>query len=293
MAMRFKIIAIMVLSAFMALPAAGEEKILQVRGSDTIVNLAQRLAEVYSEKNPDRPVSVTGGGSGTGMAGLRNRTIDIANSSRPARQREMIDMRSKGVNPVSVIIAIDCIVLVVNQENRVDKLTIEQLGSIFRGELTNWKELGGDDMPITLYGRQSNSGTYEVFKENVVNSEYSDKVRQMSGNSQIVESIRGDVSGIGYIGIGFLQHGAGLKTIKVSKNTEEGYIDPENRADVESGKYPLTRPLYQYTDGIPSGAIMDFIRFELSAEGQKIVDEMGFIPITRRYIEENRKSIGI
>jgi phosphate transport system substrate-binding protein len=287
------IVAAAVLLAFAALPAAGEEKALQVRGSDTTVNLVQRLAEVYSEKNPGRPVSVSGGGSGTGLAGLRNRTVDIANSSRPIRQREMVDMKSKGISPVTIIIAVDCIVLAVNQKNSVDKLTIEQLGSIFRGELTNWKDVGGDDMPITLYGRQSNSGTYEVFKENVVNGEYADGIRRMNGNSQIVEGIKSDVSGIGYVGIGYVQDGADLKVIKVSKNAEEGYVDPRNRTDVETGKYPLTRPLYQYTDGMPSGAMLDFIKFELSPEGQKIVDEMGFIPITRRYIEENKQAIGI
>ena len=293
MKMRCMIVAAAVLLAFAALPAAGEEKMLQVRGSDTTVNLVQRLAEVYSEKNPGRPVSVTGGGSGTGLAGLRNRTTDIANSSRPIRQREVVDMKSKGVNPVAIVIAIDCIVLVVNQKNKVDELTIGQLGSIFRGEVANWKDLGGDDVPITLYGRQSNSGTYEVFKENVVNGEYADGIRRMSGNSQIVESVKSDVSGIGYVGIGYVQDGADLKVIKVSNNAEEGYVDPRNRTDVETGKYPLTRPLYQYTDGVPSGTIMDFIRFELGPEGQKIVDEMGFIPITRRYAEENKQVMGI
>jgi phosphate transport system substrate-binding protein len=282
-----------VLLAFTALPAAGEEKMLQVRGSDTTVNLVQRLAEVYSEKTPGRPVSVTGGGSGTGLAGLRNRTTDIANSSRPIRQREIVDMKSKGVSPVAIVIAIDCIVLAVNQKNSVDKLTIEQLGSIFRGEVTNWKDLGGDDIPITLYGRQSNSGTYEVFKENVVNGEYADGIRRMNGNSQIVESIKSDVSGIGYVGIGYVQNDADLKVIKVSKNAEEGYVDPRNRTDVETGKYPLTRPLYQYTDGMSSGAVLDFIKFELSPEGQKIVEEMGFIPITKRYVEENMQAIAI
>jgi len=279
--------------AFMVLPAHGEEKLLQIKGSDTIVNLVQKMAEAYSEKNPGKPVSVNGGGSGTGLAGLRNRTTDIADSSRPIRQREIIDMKAKGVNPVSIVIGIDCITLIVNKKNKVDKLTFGQLGAIFRGEITNWKDVGGDDMPISLYGRQSNSGTNEVFKETVVNGEYADTMKRMNGNAQIVEGIKSDSSGIGYVGLGFAQNGPELKALRIAASEKAEYIDPNNRDDVVAGRYPLTRPLYQYTDGAPSGATMDFIKFELSSEGQKMVEEMGFIPITKNYVEENKRNAGI
>ena len=278
---------------FMVLPAHGEEKLLQIKGSDTIVNLVQKMADVYSEKNPGTQVSVNGGGSGTGLAGLRNRTADIADSSRPIRQREVVDMKAKGINPVSIIIGIDCITLVVNEKNKVDKLTFRQLGAIFRGEITNWKEVGGDDTPISLYGRQSNSGTYEVFKETVINGEYADTMKRMNGNAQIVEGIKYDLSGLGYVGLGFAKNASGLKVVKIAAGDGAEYIDPDNRSDVESGRYSLTRPLYQYTDGVPTGAIMNFIKFELSPEGQKIVEEMGFIPITNNYVEENKRNAGI
>ena len=290
---RIKIIAGIILLVFVALPAAGDENMLQVRGSDTIVNLAQRLAEVYSEKNPGRHVAVTGGGSGTGIAGLRNRTTDIANSSRPIRQREIVDMKSKGVSPIGIVIAMDCITLIVNEKNKVDKLTIGELKSIFSGDVVNWKDVGGDDIPITLYGRQSNSGTYEVFKENVIAGEYSDKMRRMNGNSQIVESIKNDISGIGYVGIGYVQDSSGLKAVRIAENEKKEYVDPKNAIDVESGRYPLTRPLYQYVDGAPAGAVLDFIKFELGPEGQKIVSDMGFISISKDYEEENKKNADI
>ena len=183
--------------------------------------------------------------------------------------------------------------MIVNEKNKVDKLTIAQLSGIFRGVVTNWKEVGGDDMPITLYGRQSNSGTYEVFKEVVVDGEYSEKMQRTNGNSQIVEGVKNDSSGIGYVGIGYLQDASGVKAIRIAASEQTGYIDPRNRSDVVTGKYPITRPLYQYTDGIPSGPIKDFIKFELSPEGQKIVDDTGFIPLTKEYEEANKRTIGI
>ena len=288
-----QIMTVILMLTFIALPASGEEKILQIRGSDTIVNLVQKMVEVYLQKNPGKNMAVTGGGSGNGLAGLRNRTVDIADSSREIKQKEIIDMKGMGVNPVGIVIAKDCITIVVNENNKVSSLTIEQLGSIYRGEAANWKDVGGADMAITLYGRQSNSGTFEVFRKDVLGGEYSDNMKRMNGNSQIVESVASDESGIGFVGIGYAQNNPRLKVISIARKSGEEYVDPNNRGDVDSGKYPLVRPLYQYTDGVPSGAIRDFIEFELSPEGQKIVDDMGFIPVSKDYEEENRRIAGI
>jgi len=261
-----------------AIPAEAQDMI-KVRGSDTMVNLVQRLAEVYMEKNPGKLLSITGGGSGNGLAGLRNRTTDIANSSREIRMKEIIDMNGKGVKPVGTAIGKDCITIVVNASNPVDKLTLAQLSAIYRGDVTNWKDVGGTDKPITMYGRQSNSGTYLHFKEHAVKADYSDKMYRMNGNAQIVESIKTDTTGIGYVGLGYALTTDGLKVVKIATAEGEEYIDPTNRADVDAGKYTLIRPVYQYTHGEPTGAINDFIQFELSQEGQRIVDEMGFIPL--------------
>jgi phosphate transport system substrate-binding protein len=156
----------------------------------------------------------------------------------------------------------------------------------------NWKDVGGSDSPITLYGRQSNSGTYLVFRERAVKSDYSDRMNRMNGNSQIVEAVRSDASGIGFVGLGHAEKAKGLRIVDIAFGEDKEYISPTNRGDVESGKYLLARPVYQYTNGMPSGAIKDFIKFVLSPEGQKIVDEMGFIPVTEEYKAENLKILG-
>jgi phosphate transport system substrate-binding protein len=288
----FKTVIALIMTTALSMPA-GARNMPQVRGSDTMVNLVQRMAEVYSEKNPGKFLSVTGGGSGNGLASLRNRTTDIANSSRDIREREIRDMQGKGVNPVGVVIAIDCITIVVNGDNPVDKLTFGQLGAIFRGDVKNWKEVGGADIPITLYGRQSNSGTYVVFRERVLKDNYSDRMYRMNGNSQIVEGIKADKSGIGYVGLGYAQKEPRIKDISLAEEEGAEYIDPNNRSDIEAGRYPLMRPVYQYTDGKPSGDIREFMLFELGPEGQKIVDDMGFIPVSKEYAEYNKQSAGL
>jgi phosphate transport system substrate-binding protein len=272
---------------------SGASDMPQVRGSDTMVNLVQKLAEVYMQKNPGKHIAISGGGSGHGLSGLRNRTTDVANSSREIRQREIIDMKNRGVNPVGTVVARDCMTIVVNKDNMVDSLTLGQLGAIFRGNITNWKDVGGADMSITLYGRQSNSGTYVVFRERVLKDDYSFDMNRMNGNSQIVEAVKNDVSGIGYVGLGYARKSPDLKVVKVAVKQGEEYIDPANRSDVEAGKYPLIRPVYQYTDGIPSGNIRNFMLFELGPEGQKIVDDMGFLPVSEEYAENNIETSGL
>lgn len=178
------------------------DDVLQIRGSDTMLNLIQKMAETYVKKNPAQNLAVTGGGSGVGISGLRNRTVDIADASREITKREIIDLESKGVQVNRIIIGRDCITIIVNRKNKVAKLTTDQVGAIFRGDITNWKDVGGNDMEITLYGRQSNSGTYFDLREFILKGEYSVKMRSMNGNSQIIESIKVDESGIGYVGRG-------------------------------------------------------------------------------------------
>ncbi|MBF0252971.1 MAG: phosphate ABC transporter substrate-binding protein [Candidatus Omnitrophica bacterium] len=263
------------------------EENLQIRGSDTMVNLIQRMAEVYMEKYPEKKVAVTGGGSGTGIAGLRNRTVDIANSSREMKGRELVDSKAKGVDPVLIVVGVDCITIVVNESNKVDKLTNAQLGAIFRGDIVNWKEVGGDDMPITLYGRQSNSGTFVQFREDVLKSDYSDEMRRMNGNSQIIESVKNDKSGIGYVGLGHAKHSTGSKVLKIATMEGEEYIDPTVLKTDEVKKYSIIRTLIQYTNGKPEGSTKDFIEFELSPEGQKVCEEMGFLPLNEEYAKQN------
>ena len=266
---------------------AHAEDMLQIKGSDTLINLVQRLAEVYMEENPGKYIAVTGGGSGTGIAALINEKCDIANASRLMKDKEISMAQERSVTPKRVVIALDGLSVITNPDNPVEKLTKDQIGSIFRGEIKNWKEVGGSDKSITLYGRQSNSGTFVFFQDFVLKGDYSQKMKRMNGNAQIVEAIRKDSSGIGYVGVGYLKDAKDLSVIKVASQPGGEYASPLNAADVKSGKYPLVRPLNQYVDGRPTAAVAEFLKFELGSRGQEIVLEEGFFPIPAEYEEFN------
>ena len=282
-------VALMVLCANTYVAA---DDMVQVKGSDTLINVVQKLAEVYMSKNPGKAIAVTGGGSGTGIAALVNKKCDIANSSRGIKPKEVEDANAKGVDPKRVVVAIDGLSIIVNAQNPVDKLTVDQIGKIYRGEAKNWSEVGGSNTPIALYGRQSNSGTYDFMKDVVMKGEYSSGLKSMNGNAQIVESIKQDVSGIGYVGVGYVKDASGIKVLNVASNPSMGYFSPLNEKDVKSGHYPITRPLNQYINGMPKGAAKDFIIFELSKEGQQIIESDGFFAIPPEYQRYNDDALG-
>ena len=262
---------------------------LQIKGSDTLINLVQRLAEVYMENNPGNYIAVTGGGSGTGVAALINKKCDIANSSRLMKQKEIDMAVAGGVNPKRIVVAIDGLSIITNANNPVDKLTFEQVGQIFRGEIKNWKELGGNDMPISLYGRQPNSGTYDFMLEVVLKGDYSQKMRQMNGNAQIVEAVKTDLSAVGYVGVAYIKNDqTGLNVVKIASKPGGEYISPLDEKAVINGTYTIARPLNQYINGMPTGKVKDFFQFELSEEGQKVVEEEGFFHIPDEYMKFNQ-----
>ena len=265
------------------------DDVLQIRGSDTMLNLIQKMAETYVKKNPAQNLAVSGGGSGVGISGLRNRTVDIADASREITKREIIDLESKGVQVNRIIIGRDCITIIVNRKNKVAKLTTDQVGAIFRGDITNWKDVGGNDMEITLYGRQSNSGTYFDLREFILKGEYSVKMRSMNGNSQIIESIKVDESGIGYVGRGYVADSQDMKAVSIATGGSTNYINPLELTESNADTYPISRALNQYIGGKPQGAIKDFIMFELSDEGQKICEEMGFFKVSAEEMEQNNQ----
>jgi phosphate transport system substrate-binding protein len=269
------------------------KNMVQIKGSDTLINLVQRLSEVYMERNKGSAIAVTGGGSGTGIAALINGKADIADASRDMKAKEVAQAQDAGIDPKRVVIALDGLSVIVNGNNPVTKLTMDEIGKIYRGEITNWKDVGGDNKPITLYGRQSNSGTFVLFMEMVLKGDYSPRMRRMNGNSQIVEAVKADATGIGYVGVGYVKNAAGIIVLEVAAFKGAPYASPLNTEDVKTGKYPIARPLNQYVNGTPRGAVRDFIAFELSPEGQKIVEEQGFFPIPREYVEFNKRSIGI
>lgn len=269
------------------------QKMIQIKGSDSEVNLVQKLAEEFMKKNPEVNIAVTGGGSGTGIAALINRTTDIANSSRELNPKEVEAAKKAGIQPFRVVFATDGISVIIHPENPVDKLTLEQLGKIFKGEIKNWSEVGGPNLTISLYGRQSNSGTFVFFREFVLKGDYSPHKKMMNGNAQIVEAVQRDKAGIGYVAVGYVVNykgeiKPGIKILPIAENAQSEAYSPIVMENVMTGKYPISRPLNQYLAGKPSGKILDFIRFELSPEGQEIVKKQGFFPVQKQWMEFNK-----
>ena len=287
---------LLILVTFLSVQGLYSQELIQIKGSDTSVNLVQMLAETYMEKNPNTPIVVTGGGSGVGIAALINDQIQIADASRPMSDKEYAAAKENGVIAVEIAIGIDALSVMVNAGNPVKSLSMRQIGAIYRGEITSWSELGGPNMAISLYGRQPNSGTYVFFQEHVLGKkDYSPKMKQMNGSAQIVEGIKTDKAGIGYSGVGYLFDDKGnvlegIKVLDVAKDEKSTAISPLLPENVKSGKYPIARPLFQYTNGKPKGAIRDFIAFILSPEGQSVIEKTGFYPISGIYLENNKKA---
>lgn len=288
---------LLVASLGLTSPASAQKKMIQIKGSDTMVNLVQILAEEYMAKKPGAAIAVLGGGSGTGITAIINGTTDLANHSREWKPKELDLAYEKGVRPRIFAIAVDALSIIVNEKNPIETLTMAQVGSIFRGEIKNWKVLGGPDQKISLYGRQSNSGTYSFLQEHVLNNKnYSPDVKEMNGNAQIIEAVTQDLSGIGYVGVGYLydekgEVRKGLKVLKIKKDDNSPEYSPLDKEAVYSAKYAISRPLYQCTNGKPSAAVADFIRFELSPEGQAIVEKEGFFKIGKDLMEQNEKNL--
>jgi phosphate transport system substrate-binding protein len=283
------------LTAFLLFaPAANAQGMIQVKGSDSEVNLVQRLAEVFMQKNPAVNIAVTGGGSGTGIASLINKQTDIANSSRELNAKEEEAAKKAGFNPFRVVFATDAVSVILHPENPVAKLTIDQLGKIFKGEIANWKEVGGPDLKISLYGRQSNSGTYVYFREFVLKGDYSQRMKSMNGNAQIVEGVQRDKAGVGYVAVGYVvgQTGEvkpGIKILNVAKDDKSEAFSPAKMENVMNGKYPISRPLNQYLNGKPTGKLLEFMKFQIGPVGQEIVKKQGFFPVQANWMEFNRQ----
>ncbi|WP_242346138.1 phosphate ABC transporter substrate-binding protein [Anaeromyxobacter terrae] len=247
-----------------------------VKGSDTMVILAQRWAEEYMKQNSAKRVQVTGGGSGVGIAALINGTTDIANASRAMKDAEKAKVRERyNILPTETAVAKDGVAIYVNAANPVQQLTIEQLEKIYAGDVTNWEDVGGSDAPIVLYSRENSSGTYVFFKENVLKgADYAPSAQTLPGTAAVVNAVAKEKNGIGYGGAAYAK---GVKEVKVVGPDGQGYTP--SAENVASGKYPLSRPLFMYTRGKPSGEAKEFIDFCLSPAGQKIVTQVGYFPV--------------
>jgi phosphate transport system substrate-binding protein len=271
---------------------------LVIQGSDTEVQLVSSLAEAFGEGHPGGDISVTGGGSAVGIAALINGNTDIANSSRAMTEEERAQAAAAGVDVQEIVLARDGLTVVTHPSNPVAMLSLETLGKIYRGEITNWKDAGGTDGEIVLYGRQSTSGTYSYFRTTVLKADYAEGMRQMEGTQAIVDSVAADVHGIGYVGVGYLLEEGGaqdrVKALPLSKEEGGAPVSSLDKEAVLAGEYPLARPIYQYVNGRPAAEspVFAFVSFELSAEGQAVVEASGFYPVTEADARQNGTVLG-
>jgi len=253
----------------------GLEGSIDVEGSDTLVNVAGAWADAFMTENPGVMISVKGGGSGTGIAALINGTVDFADASRGIKDEEVQQAEDAGVTPVEHKVAIDGIAVVVNPGNGIGELTMEQLGRIYRGEITNWSELGGADRAIVLLSRDSSSGTYEYFKEEVVasedeNAEYAASAKLLPSNQAIADEVAANEGAVGYIGLGYLTDAVKVVAVDGVKASIETAKD---------GSYPISRYLYMYSNGELSGVMQAYMEWILGTDGQQIVADEGFVPV--------------
>jgi len=257
---------------------------IENKGSDTIVNLALAWAEAYQKLHPEVRISVTGGGTGTGIAALLNRTVDIANASRRIKPEELQAAQAAGANPQEFIIARDAIAVIVNPNNPVSRLTLQQISDIYSGKINNWKEVGGEDRPIVRLSRETNSGTHIYFLEQVLRLGQSENktlfardTLLLPSSEGIIAEVRQNPNAIGYDGLGYITED--LKIIAVARFPGEPYVLPTIET-VNNRTYPIARDLYMYTAQIPEAAIRDYLDWILSPEAQKIVVELGFVPVS-------------
>lgn len=257
-----------------------EQRYLTIKGSDTMVHLASNWAEAYMTQEGTPDVSVTGGGSGTGIAALLNGTTDICIASRNIKAKEIDLANSKGISPVEIAVARDGIVVIIHPDNPVEVLTVEQIGMIYTGAYANWQQVGGPDADIIVLSRESSSGTYVFFQERVLSKkDYRAAARLMPATSAIVRTVSEDKWAIGYVGLGYaIEAGEKVKMLQVKDKANSPEVLP-SVATVRSAEYPIARALYMYTNGEPAGNVKEFVDFALSEEGQQIVTETGYVPV--------------
>src|SRR3989339_1328567 len=273
----------LILAVTLAVGCGGGRKAIQIKGSDTMVNLGQAWAEEFMRINPAVSIAVTGGGSGTGIASMIGGKTDIAESSRNMEPKEIEQAKKNGIEPKEIHVANDGITLVVNPANPVSKLTLQQLSDIFTGKIKNWKELGGLDQKIVPLSRERNSGTHVFFLEHVVKmgvkknpNEFAAGVLMMPSSQAIIEEVKSNIQAIGYVGLGYLT--SKEKALSIAKDANSPYIYPTIQS-VNKKQYPVSRSLLFYTNGEPSEMLKSFVDFVLSPEGQKVVLKMDFVPV--------------
>lgn len=253
------------------------------KGSDTMVNLALAWAEAYQPAHPEVTLSVTGGGSGTGISALISGTTDIANASRAIKAEELEAAHANGIEPLETVVARDAIAIIVHKDNPVSQLTLQQISDIYTGKLNNWAELGGEDRPIVRLSRETNSGTHVYFLETVLRMGdpastllFDPRTLLLPSSEGITSEVRDNPNAIGYDGLGYVTED--VKIIAVAATQADPYVLP-SAASVSAGSYPISRDLYIYTNSQPQGALQAFVAWLLSAPAQQIVLDLGFVPV--------------
>jgi len=253
-----------------SLPASAATTVV-IKGSTTVLPIAQSTLETYMKTHPGVNISLSGGGSGEGIKALMDRSTDIATSSREIKDKEMASAREKGIQPVEHVVAIDAIVPIVHPRNKVKSLTLDQLSQIYQGKITNWKEVGGDNLTIVVVSRDSSSGTYESWGHLVLNgAKVTPKAQLQASSGAVVQTISKNRYAIGYIGLGYLNRSVKGLTVNGVQATTQSVL---------AKTYPVARPLYMYTNGQPKGDVAGFINFVLGPAGQKLVEKDGFVPV--------------
>ena len=260
-----------------AAAVSAQQRNVTVKGSDTLVILGQRWAEVYMQKNPGVSIQVTGGGSGTGLAALINGTTDVAEASRPMKDKEIANLKAKrGKDALELPVAVDGLAVYVHESNPVSELSLAQLKAIYTGAVKSWKEVGGKDERILLYSRENNSGTYVYFKEHVLeDADYYPTAQTLPGTAAVINAVAKDPRGIGYGGIAY---GKGIKHLRVKKDANSPGVEP-SMENVLSAQYPISRHLYWYLAGPPAGDLLAFAQWVVSKEGQEVVEKVGYYPL--------------
>jgi phosphate transport system substrate-binding protein len=254
-----------------------DSKSIQLKGSDTVLPLGQKAAEAFMKMHADVSITVVGGGSGTGITALMDGNTDIAMASRDLKGEEKLKFQEKQMNLEIKTIAVDALAVIIHPENKVENLTREQLEKIFTGEITNWKDLGGDDAKIVVYSRENSSGTYEFFKEHVMaKKNYASSVLNMPATGAIVQSVSQTKGAIGYIGLAYMS--PEVKAVHVSYDEGKTFVAP-SIASAKDKSYPISRPLYYIYDVKKTEKVKSYIDYCLSAEGQKLVQDVGYIPL--------------
>lgn len=266
---------------FITSGAAVAAESIVIKGSTTVLPIAQAALEAYMKINKDVQISLSGAGSGDGIKALIDKTTDIANSSREIKKEEISLAATKGVKPVAHVVAFDALIPVVHPSNKVKDLSIDQLSQIYQGKITNWKEVGGDDLKIVVISRDSSSGTFESWDHFIMKkARVSARAQMMASNGAVVTAIANNRYAIGYLGMGYVNKS--VKPIQV--NSVSG-----SAQTVLSKQYPLARELYMYTNGEPSGEVAKFMAFVKSAQGQNIVEKVGFVPLAASPKAQNKK----